>query len=180
MLPFGATAPIRCSRAPQLNVTSFMQIPAIRRSRWIRRPEKVYPPTILYGQFEFRFIVSGKARQFSSLDSLRSFERQSRQRQPSVSVGIGRCGSSAHQQFPFGSQVIGALQRAQRVSMRAIIAQIHPGSDNRACLALPSLYLPYGLHLAPSGGLALTGTSRNPSRVSLAPFSSTPPTPTST
>src|ERR1700687_1519263 len=124
MLPFAATAPMRFSRAPQWNVTSFMQVPVMFRSvRGQALETELWSFYILVEQSEFRFVVSGKPRRSLSPGGLSCFERQSRHRQPPVSVGIGPCGSSAHQQFPFGLQVIGALQRAQRVSTGTIIAQ---------------------------------------------------------
>jgi len=58
----------------------------------------------------------------SSLSAFKSCSRQRRQRQPPVWGGERRGGSSAHQQFPSGWQVIGELQRAQRVSTEWIIA----------------------------------------------------------
>jgi hypothetical protein len=52
-----------------------------------------------------------------------SFLRQSGQKHPFASAGIGPCGNCAHQHSPSGLQVIGALHRAQRVSTAAIISQ---------------------------------------------------------
>jgi len=48
--------------------------------------------------------------------------RQAGQRQPVAPMGIGRKGSSLHQQRPSGLQAINELQLWQRVSISYIIA----------------------------------------------------------
>jgi hypothetical protein len=65
---------------------------------------------------------AGESGAFTLLD-WSSFLRQSGQKHPFTSAGIGPCGNCAHQHSPSGLQVIGALHRTQRISTAAIISQ---------------------------------------------------------
>src|SRR6266403_505289 len=120
-------SPIECNQfhANHCKVSVYSRPNALRQNAVVS--------TFSMGSLSFDLSFLEKRRRSSSPDSLRSFKRQSRQRQLSVSVGIGPCGSSAHQQFPFGLQIIGALHREQRVSMRTIIAQSPSGPVVRNC-----------------------------------------------
>jgi hypothetical protein len=64
---------------------------------------------------------AGESGAFALLD-WSSFLRQSGQKHPFASVGIGPRGNCAHQHSPSGLQVIGALHRTQRASTAAIIS----------------------------------------------------------
>jgi hypothetical protein len=65
---------------------------------------------------------AGESGAFALLD-WSSFLRQSGQKHPFASAGIGPRGNCAHQHSPSGLQVIGALHRTQRASTAAIISQ---------------------------------------------------------
>jgi len=105
MLPFAATAPTPIFARSQLNVTSFMRsckVSVCSRPNALRQKPVVF--YIFYGSLSFDLSFLEKNRQRSSSpEKLKVFQKtvsaKNNYQSPSAS---GPCGSSAHQQFPFG------------------------------------------------------------------------------